>query len=119
MNQANLVAREFMETPRFIAEFIDFLILHKLTLYASDIFELLQMENEEQFTRALDRTIQVLNAAGIPAGEHIMPVFTDFHRHTIIDYKMSPLAFGLMCMHMEPVNARAARWQVEWIKKAL
>ncbi len=107
------------QMPRFVAEFLDRLIDSRMHLYASDVFDMLGMETEEQFTRALERTLNVLRQAGEVPEHHIRPVFAGFHSQTVLDYRMSPLAFGLMCMHAEPVNEQIARWRIRWIRQGL
>ncbi len=103
----------------FIGDFIRRLTEYRMNRYASEIFQLLELETEKQFADALEKTIEVLQKAGIPAEHHIMPVYKDVRQTLIADYKLSPLAFGLLCMHVEPVNEKIARLRVEWIKKLL
>ncbi len=107
------------QMPRFVADFLEMLADSRMHLYASDVFGLLGLETEEQFARALERTLNVLQQAGEVPEHHIRPVFADFHSRTVMDYRMSPLAFGLMCMHAEPVNEQIARWRIRWIREGL
>ncbi len=114
-----LVDYGYYDIPEFIVDFIDFLVRRQLNLYASDVFELLQLETEEEFSKALQKAVQTMQKAGIPVEEHIMPVYSDYHHQIIIDYKMSPLAFGMLTFYTEPVRENIARLQIEWLKRAL
>jgi len=105
--------------PEFIADFIEQLVRHELSVYASDVYEILQWNSEDQFSRTLEKVLDVLHKAGVPAEHHIQPVFAGFYNQTVIDYKMSPLAFALMCVHAEPVTETSARLQIHWLEKAL
>ena len=107
------------QMPPFIARFLDALIDSRMQVYASDVFDLLGLETEEQFSDALEKTLDVLHKAGHLPEHHIRPVFAGYHDRTVLDYRMSPLAFGLMCMHAEPVNDRIAGWRVRWIERGL
>jgi hypothetical protein len=103
----------------FIARFIEQLVERGMSIYASDLYDLLEWDSEEQFSRTLEKVLDVLHKAGVPAEHHIRPVFAGFYNQTVTDYKMSPLAFALMCVHAEPVTETSARLQVGWLEKAL
>ena len=109
----------FRDMPGFIRDFIRHLVDNRLNLYASEVFDILDFRTESQFEQTLEKVLDVLHKAGIPAEHHIRPVFAGYRSQAVIDYKMSPLAFGLMCMHAEPVTEHIARLQVEWLAKAV
>jgi len=102
------------EVPEFYREFLEQLINAQMKYYASEIFNLLELETERQFTDALEKTIQTLHLAGIPAEHHIRPVYADYRGEVIVDYKMTPLAFGLIGMHAEPLNQTLAGFKIRW-----
>ena len=114
-----LVDYNYYNTPAFIADFIEFLVRSQMNVYASDVFELLELETEEEFSKALEKAVQTMQKAGIPVEEHIMPVYSDYHHHIIMDYKMSPLVFGMLTFYVEPVKENIASLQIEWLKRAL
>ncbi len=101
----------------WIEHFLETLMESRMKYYASDIFNWLELETEEQFTNALEKTLNTLQKAGIPAEHHIMPVFSGDRQKIVHDYKFSALAFKLFCMQLDPVNEKIAQLQVEWMKK--
>ncbi len=107
----------FQQNLGFIEKFMENLMESRMKYLASDLFHGLEMETEEQFIEALEKTLTTLQRAGIPAEHHVMPVFSDDRHRLVHDYKFSDLAFKLFCMHLEPVNEKIARLQVEWIRR--
>jgi len=105
------------ELPAYYRNFLRELVEAQMTLYASQIYNVLEMETEQQFAQALERAIQTMHKAGIPVEHHIQPVYAGYGDELIVDYKMTPLAFGLLTMNMYPDTAVSARLKAVWAKK--
>jgi hypothetical protein len=119
MTGENIFPCPVYEIPGYYRDFISRLIESRLQFYASQIFELLEMETQHQFLEALEKTIATLRLADIPVEHHIQPVYADLHGKIITDYKVTPLAFGLIGMHADPANMHIAKFKIELIKSFL
>ncbi len=103
-----------------LLEFIDAVIDSNMRHYASEIIELVEMGNEKEIINAMIRAQDACRALDIPVEEHFKKVYRDDLQHRVIcDYKLSPLAFGLICINANPKNKNIARIQVELINKLL
>ncbi len=106
----------FYETPSYYHDFLQTLVESRMKYYASEIFKILEMETQQQFIDALDKTIQTLHLAQIPVEHHIQPVYADYHGKALVDYKMTPLAFGLIGMYADPTGKILARFKVNGVR---
>jgi len=105
------------ELPVYYRNFLRRLVEAQMKLYASEIYRFLEMETEQQFTEALERAIQTMHRAGIPVEHHIQPVYAAYGNDLIVDYRMTPMAFGLIAMNAYPDTEVTARLKTAWAKK--
>jgi len=118
MTEKNLYPCLIEELPPYYRNFLRNLIDAQMTLYASRVYQFLQLETERQFTEALERAIQTMHRAQIPVEHHIQPVYAGYGNELIVDYRMTPLAFGLITMQVYPDTEITARLKSAWAKKA-
>jgi hypothetical protein len=104
---------------RGLLEFIDAAIDSNMRHYASEIIELVEMGKEEELRGAMLRAQEACRVMGIPLENHFKKVYRDAEREVVCDYKLSPLAFGLVCINASPANKNIARIQVEMVKKLM
>ncbi len=102
-----------------LLEFIDAAIDSNMRHYASEIIELVEMGREEELKGAMVRAQEACQVMGIPLENHFKKVYRDTERSVVCDYKLSPLAFGLICINASPANKNIAHIQVEMVKKLL
>ncbi len=102
-----------------LLEFIDAAIDSNMRHYASEIIELIEMGKEEELRGAMKRAQEACNAMGIPLENHFKKVYRENERGVVCDYKLSPLAFGLICINASPQNKNIARIQIEMVKRLL
>ncbi len=109
------------EVNRFkgLLEFIDAAIDSNMRHYASEIIELVEMGKEEELRGAMMRAQEACRVMDIPLENHFKKIFRDAEHSVVCDYKLSPLAFGLVCINASPANKNIARIQVEMIKKLM
>jgi hypothetical protein len=104
---------------RGLLEFIDAVIDSNMRHYASEIIEMVEMGHEEELLRAMQRAQDACRAMDIPIDKHFKKVYRESHQNVICDYKLSPLAFGLICINANPANKNIARIQIEMINKLI
>ena len=104
---------------RGLLEFIDAAIDSNMRHYASEIIELIEMGKEEELHGAMLRAREACQVMGIPLENHFKKVYREADSSVICDYKLSPLAFGLICINASPANKNIARIQVEMVKRLL
>ncbi len=107
------------EPSQYYRLFLEILIDSQIRYYASDVYKMLEFSTMDQFITTLEKAVNTLHLAEIPVEHHIRPVYISDKRDLIVDYKISPLAFGLITMYAETESPRIARIKVDWIRKIL
>ena len=104
---------------RGLLEFIDAVIDSDMRHYASEIIEMVEMGREQELLEAMQRAQTACQTMNIPIEQHFKKVYRESHQNVVCDYKLSPLAFGLICINANPANKNIARIQIEMINKLL
>jgi hypothetical protein len=102
-----------------LLEFIDAVIDSDMKHYATEIIEMVEMGKDEELLQAMKRAQDACVSLGIPVDEHFKKIYRESHHDVICDYKLSPLAFGLVCINANPSNRNVAQIQVGIVKKLL
>ena len=102
-----------------LLEFIDAAIDSNMRHYASEMIELVDIGKEDELQGAMLRAQEACKVMGIPLENHFKKVYRDAEHEVVCDYKLSPLAFGLVCVNASPANKNIARIQVEMVKKLM
>jgi hypothetical protein len=102
-----------------LLEFIDAVIDSNMRHYASEIIEIVEIGREEELLEALKRAQDACRVLNIPLDKHFKKVYRESKHNIVCDYKLSPLAFGLICINANPVNKNIARIQIEMIKRLI
>ena len=102
-----------------LLELIDAAIDSNMRHYASEVIELVEIGKEEELQGAMLRAREACRVMGIPLENHFKKVYRDAEHEVVCDYKLSPLAFGLVCINANPTNRNIAQIQVELVKKLL
>jgi len=95
------------------------LVEAQMTLYASEVFRMLELETQQQFTEALEKALHAMQEAGIPVEHHIQPVYAATGSNLITDYKMTPFATGMLAIHVYPDTPVTARLKSRWVKEGI
>ncbi len=114
-----IIDNEDVSRFKGLLEFIDAAIDSNMRHYASEIIEMVEMGKEEELMEAMLRAQEAIRAMGIPVENHFKKIYRESRHNVICDYKISPLAFGLICINANPSNKNVARIQIEMINKLL
>ncbi len=115
-----IIDRDDIYQFKGLLEFIDAVIDSNMRHYATEIIEMVEMGKEDELIEAMRRAQEACRIMNIPIDKHFKKVYRDNPDHRVIcDYKLSPLAFGLVCINANPSNKNIARIQIEMIKRLL
>jgi hypothetical protein len=102
--------------PNYFHEIAQQAIEQNLVFYASEAAAMMQLSGDELIT-AVKRAMDVLHAAGYPAGSHFKRIFTCSARGLLYDWKLSVLAYHLVMLNGDAANPNVAQLQVRLLKK--
>ena len=92
--------------------------LKELTLvaYASDAAKEMAFTGNDEMAKAVKRSIQICENSGMPIEGNFKPVYKCSAEGIEFDWKLSGLAYNLVCINGEGSNPNVARKQVELLK---
>lgn len=87
-----------------------------LTHYASEAAKEMEFEDVFEFHEAVKRAMKLCVQVGLKIEENFMQIYKSAPGEIIYDWKLSPLAYYLVCLNGESTNSNVAQLQVQMIK---
>ena len=103
-------------TSSSVSEFLLQLRELNLICYASDAAREMDFNGEDEFHEAVGRAMELCIHAGIPVEGNFRRVFTCAGSAVTYDWKLSVLAYQLVCINGFTSNPGVAKMQVDLIK---
>jgi hypothetical protein len=89
---------------------------HNLIYFASEAAAKMEFADIEEFQEAVKRAMELCLHAGIPLDMHFKRIYKCSFAGIIYDWKLSVLAFELVCLNGSAANPNVARMQIELVK---
>ncbi len=89
---------------------------HNLVFFASEAAAKMDFEDIEEFHEAVKRAMELCLHAGIPLDMNFKRVYKCSYKGIIYDWKLSVLAFQMVCLNGSAANPNVARKQIELLK---
>lgn len=83
--------------------------------FASEIKEMLEIDDLGEFEQALQRTFQSIQSLQLPLERNFKKVFRYNGQQLVQDWKVSPLASYLIIINCNPAHATVARAQLYFL----
>lgn len=99
-------------------EFLDSLKDLNLVRYASEAAEEMEFESAEELNESVKRTMELCLHAGIPIDGNFRRIYMCSEYGIVYDWKLSLLAYGLVCINGSPSNPNVARLQIGLLKRS-
>lgn len=90
-----------------------------LMYYASSAAEEMQFEDIAELHEAVKRAMELCLHSRIPIDGNFKRVYKSSYNGIVYDWKLSLLAYKLICINGGSANPNVARMQVDMIKKQL
>lgn len=87
-----------------------------LVAYASEAAKEMGFCSADELTRAVKRSMQICENSGIPVEGNFKPIYKCSAEGIEFDWKLSGLAYNLVCINGESVNPKVASKQIELLK---
>ena len=87
-----------------------------LTHNASEAAEEMGFEDTSEFHDAVERTMKLCLQAGIPLEGNFKRIYTCSTDGIVYDFKLSILAYRMVCLNGGSSNSKVARMQIELLK---
>ncbi|MCX6297132.1 MAG: hypothetical protein NTX97_13955 [Bacteroidetes bacterium] len=87
-----------------------------LVYYASDVANEMEFENEIELEEALKRSMELCRKANIPLEFNFKRIYKSSFNGIIYDWKLSTLAYNLVCINGGTYNPNVAELQIQLIK---
>lgn len=84
----------------------------RLTYFANDILEMLEVTDQIEAAFSLNRTFQACKALDIPFNKNFKKVYRYNGEDLMADYKISPFACYLLIINCNPSHASVAKAQL-------
>lgn len=97
-------------------EFLDKLKELNLVRYASEAAAEMGFTSDEELNDSIKRTIELCINAGIPVDGNFQRIYMCSDQGIAYDWKLSLLAYGLVCINGWPSNPRVAQMQIGLLK---
>lgn len=88
-----------------IAQFLDTLLIHKCTYYASDFLQADQAE-VSVIENSVQRTMEIFKTLNLPIEEHFYRIYRGSPGYMYQDWKLSGLGCMYMLMNGDPTDLR-------------
>lgn len=89
---------------------------HNLTHNASEAAEEMEFEDVSEFHNAVERTMKLCLQAGIPLEGNFKRIYKCSCDGITYDFKLSVLAYRMVCLNGGSSNSNVARLQIELLK---
>lgn len=103
------------EATQLLEQLTDF----NLVAYASDAALEMGFRDKEELKTAIRRAMEACTHAGISVVGNFRRVYMCSAAGVVYDWKLSALAYRLVCLNGSPANPRVARLQVALLKNQL
>lgn len=88
-----------------------------LIYYASEAADEMEFENAEEMHDAVKRSIELCLQANIPVDFNFKRIYTSSNEGIRYDWKLSVLAYRMVCLNGGSFNPNVARMQIKLIKE--
>lgn len=99
-----------------VEEFMKQLKELSLVAYASEAAKEMGFSNNEEMVKAVQRSIRICENSGVPTEGNFKPVYKCSADGIEFDWKLSSLAYNLVCINGESINPKVAHKQIELLK---
>jgi hypothetical protein len=89
---------------------------NNLTYNASDAAEEMGFEDTSEFHDAVERTMKLCLQAGVPLEGNFKRIYTCSRDGIVYDFKLSVLAYRMLCLNGGSSNSKVAKMQIELLK---
>lgn len=108
----------YEQTSPVVEEFAERLIMLNLLYYASEAMEEMQFDSVEELQESIKRAMEICIAAHIPTRGNFLRVYKSYTEGLTYDWKLSELAYRLVCISGNPSNYNVAHEIISLIKNA-
>ncbi|HEV7231653.1 MAG TPA: hypothetical protein VGO45_10015 [Bacteroidia bacterium] len=99
-----------------VEEFLSRLADQNLLHYASDAAAEMEFEGMDEYNGAVKRAMELCLHAGIPVEQNFKRIYKSSINGIIYDWKLSTLAYRLVCLNGSSANPVVAQLQIRLIK---
>ena len=99
-----------------ITDFMEQMKELNLVHYASDAADEMEFEDLSEFHDSVKRSMSICLHAGIPIEGNFKRIYKSSNNGIVYDWKLSLLAYRLICLNGGSSNPNVARMQIELIK---
>lgn len=99
-----------------IETFVNQVQEHNLTHNASEAAKEMEFEDTAEFHDAVERTMKLCLQAGIPLEGNFKRIYTCSADVIVYDFKLSILAYKMVCLNGGSSNTKVAQMQIELLK---
>lgn len=110
-----MLIREYQDSD--VGDFVKRVKELGLTRYASEAVNEMKFEDITEFYEAVRRAMKLCVQAGFTMEENFIQIYKCSVDGIIYDWKISPLAYHLVCMNGKTSNPNVARLQIQLINK--
>jgi hypothetical protein len=103
-------------TTPVVEEFAEKMATLNLLYYASEAALEMEFDSMEELHDSVKRAMEFCLSAGIPIKGNFQRVYKCFDDGITYDWKLSPLAYRLVCFSGKPSNPNVARSFIQLIK---
>ena len=87
-----------------------------LTYYASEAAEKMGFEGDAEFLDAVERSMKLCLQIGIPLEGNFKRIYKCSAEGIVYDFKLSVLAYRMVCLNGGSSNSKVAQMQIELLK---
>lgn len=88
-----------------------------LVKYASEAAAEMEFDDAEELSETVKRAMELCIHAGIPVEGNFRLTYMCSHKGIVYDWKLSLLAYGLVCMNGPSSNSNVAGMQIDLLKR--
>jgi hypothetical protein len=103
-------------TSPIVDEFMEQMVSLNLVEYASSAFGEMEFESTEELFDAVKRAMDLCLSAGLPIKGNFQQVYKCSSEGILYDWKLSALAYRLVCVNGKTSNPTVARLMITLIK---
>lgn len=104
------------QSSPIVEEFAERFALLNLVHYATEAIVEMDFESFEELHESVKRAMEICMAAEIPIKGNFLRVYKSYSEGITYDWKLSPLAYKLVCISGNPSNPNVAQSTIQLIK---
>lgn len=103
-------------TSPVVDEFVEKMTTLNLTAYASEAAIEMEFDSLEELHESVKRAMELCMSAEIPVKGNFQRIYKSSADGIVYDWKLSPLAYRLVCLSGNPSNPIVARFIIQLLK---